>query len=59
MLITNRKDRQKKMNKCCEDLGNMFFQYLNQENNKVYECSECEKHYAIIIKDNKVEYVNN
>ena len=48
-----------KMKKCCEDLGNMFFQYLNQENNKVYECSECEKHYAIIIKDNKVEYVNN
>ena len=47
------------MNKCCKDLGNMFFQYLNQENNKVYECSECEEHYAIIIKDNKVEYVNN
>ena len=47
------------MKKCCKDLGNMFFQYLNQENNKVYECSECEENYAIIIKDNKVEYVNN
>ena len=40
--------------KCCDDLGNMFFQYLNQNNNKVYECSECEKDYVIIIENKSV-----
>ena len=36
--------------KCCDDIGNMFFQYLNQDNNKVYECSECEKDYVIMCR---------
>ena len=46
-------------NKCCSDLGNMFFQYLNQDNNKVYECSECEKDYVIIIKGKNIEMKRN
>ena len=54
------KDRFEKMNnKCCDQLGNMFFQYLNQDNNKVYECSECEKDYVIIIEGRKIEMKRN
>ncbi len=29
------------MSECCKDLGNWFFQYLRQDNKKVYECCEC------------------
>ena len=32
-----------KKDNCCKDLGNWFFQYLSQDNKKVYECDVCEK----------------
>lgn len=54
------KQEEEKMEiKCCSDLGNMFFQHLNQDNNKVYECSECEKDYVIIIKGKTIEIKRN
>ena len=36
------------MKKCCCDMGNMFFQYINQANKKVYECCECNEEFIII-----------
>ena len=54
-----KQEEQKMENKCCSDLGNMFFQHLNQDNNKVYECSECEKDYVIIIKGKTIEIKRN
>ena len=47
------------MNKCCCDLGNMFFQYVNQENEKVYECSECDSEFVIMKKDDTIEIKRN
>ena len=45
------------MNKCCCDLGNMFFQYVNQDNKKVYECCDCEEEYTImkVVKTIEIE----
>ena len=40
------------MNKCCEDLGNWFFQYLTQDNKKAYECCECDEVHFIVLSRN-------
>ena len=39
----------------CKDLGNWFFQYLRQDNKKVYECDECDKIHILEIDKRKEE----
>ena len=41
------------MKKCCEDLGNWFFQYLTQDNKKAYECCECDEVHFLVL-DNSI-----
>ena len=40
---------------CCKDLGNWFFQYLRQDNKKVYECDVCDKIHILEIDKRKEE----
>ena len=39
------------MSECCKDLGNWFFQYLSQDNKKVYECCECYEIHTLEIDE--------
>jgi len=39
------------MEKCCEDLGNWFFQYLTQDNKKAYECCECDEVHFLVLDE--------
>ena len=53
-LQPNRGGKMKEDN-CCKDLGNWFFQYLSQDNKKVYECDVCDKIHILEIDKRKEE----